>query len=249
MTVEDEMTCEEFKDTAPAYALAVVDEAERTACTRHLAQSGPHRGCAEAMGEARQVTEHLFAAALARAPSPRIWRAIEARITDVPPKAVGRRRPVREFGGWAVAAAAIGFYLFSSPMCTRRGTPALEGGGTTVPEALGLMTAPGTRVVAFNARQSGTGRATLIVNSVQRRALLVVDQIPLKSSQRLRLWGARGANDPTPLVPVSVAADGVAGADLGSRLFEPSAPDRLVLSSDGPNATSPGDILLTAEMR
>jgi hypothetical protein len=118
-----------------------------------------------------------------------------------------------------------------------------------VPEALGLMSAAGTRVVAFSARQAGIGRATLLVNPVQRRALVVVDKLPLKSSQRLRLWGARGANDPTPLCPVSIAADGFAAADLGSYLFEPSAPDRLVLATDGPNATSPGDILLTAEMR
>ena len=247
--MQDEMTCEEFKDTAPAYALAITSEAERSACTRHLARSGPHLGCPEAMGEARRVTDHLFEATPARTPSPRIWRAIEARITEVPPKTVGRRRSMREFGGWCVAAAAIGFYLFTSPMCTRQGPPAVDRATTTVPEVLGLMTAPGTRVVAFTARQVGDGRATLIVNSVQRRALVMVDQIPLKTSRRLRLWGSRGANDPIPLVPMSFTVNGVAAADLGATLFEPSAPDRLVLSDDGPHATSPGEILLAADIR
>ena len=70
MTVSDEMTCEEFTEMAPAYALAVLDEMERTACTRHLAQRGPHRGCQEAVGEARQVTACLAAAVPARPPSP-----------------------------------------------------------------------------------------------------------------------------------------------------------------------------------
>ena len=82
MTVSDEMTCEEFTEMAPAYALAVLDDTERTACTRHLAQSGPHRGCQEAVGEARQVTACLSAAVPARLPSPGLWRAIEARIAD-----------------------------------------------------------------------------------------------------------------------------------------------------------------------
>jgi hypothetical protein len=82
MTVSDQMTCEEFTEMAPAYALAVLDETERTACTRHLAQSGPHRGCEEALGEARQVTACLSAAVPARLPSPGLWRAIEARIGD-----------------------------------------------------------------------------------------------------------------------------------------------------------------------
>ena len=38
MTASDEMTCEQFTEMAPAYALAVLDETERTACTRHLAR-------------------------------------------------------------------------------------------------------------------------------------------------------------------------------------------------------------------
>ena len=80
MTASDEMTCEQFTEMAPAYALAVLDETERTACTRHLAQSGTHRGCQEALGEARQVTACLSAAVPARLPSPGLWRAIEARI-------------------------------------------------------------------------------------------------------------------------------------------------------------------------
>ncbi len=84
MTVSDEMTCEEFTEMAPAYALAVLDEMERTACTRHLAQGGPHRGCQEAVGEAQQLTARLSAAVPARPPSPGLWRAIEARIADVP---------------------------------------------------------------------------------------------------------------------------------------------------------------------
>jgi hypothetical protein len=84
MTVHDDLTCEAFKDMAPAYALAAVDDVERAACTRHLALGGPHRGCHAVVAEAQRVTTRLSAAVSAHAPSPRLWRAIEARIADVP---------------------------------------------------------------------------------------------------------------------------------------------------------------------
>lgn len=251
MTAQDDMTCEEFNGRAPAFALAVLDETERTACTRHLAQIGPHRGCQDAVGEARRVTARLSAAVPARAPSPRVWQAVEARIVDVP-RGGGtdkRRHRVRELGGWAVAAAVMGFYLVSTPVDRSRAV-AVEGQRSTAREALGLITAPGTRVVPFIPSKAGAGRATLIVNPAQQRALLLADQIPPEAAPRLRLWGARGPDVPTPLASVSfVAGDGIAAADLGASLFEPAPPDRLVLSADSPDATAPGDVLLTAETR
>jgi anti-sigma-K factor RskA len=123
MTASDEMTCEQFTEMASAYALAVLDETERTACTRHLAQSGPHRGCRQMVGEARRVTARLSAAVPARPPSPGLWRAIEARIADVPTRAVDRRRRPRGVGAWLVPAAIIGFTVVSALVGTGRGVP------------------------------------------------------------------------------------------------------------------------------
>jgi hypothetical protein len=112
------------------------------------------------------------------------------------------------------------------------------------------MTVPGTRAVAFIPRKFGVGRATLIVNPVQHRAILLADQIPPEAAPRLRLWAARGPNVPTSLAPVPfVASDGFAAADLGSALFAPAPPDQLFLSADSPDATAPEDILLTVETR
>ena len=136
MTVSDEMTCEEFTEMAPAYALAVLDEMERTACTRHLAQRGPHRGCQEAVGEARQVTACLAAAVPARPPSPGLWRAIEARISDVPAGAVDRRRRVREIAGWVVAAAVIGFTLVITRLDRDRRAVAADGHRSTARDGI-----------------------------------------------------------------------------------------------------------------
>ena len=243
------MTCEEFGDMAAAYALALVNEAERTACMRHLAQSGPHRGCTEAVGEAQQVSEHLSVVVAARAPSPGVWRAIEARIADLPAVAVDRRRRVREVGGWLVATAVLAFYLFSPPHDAGHRAEAIAGGRTMAREALGLMTAPGTRIVPFSARKDGAGRATLLVNPVQHRALLLAEQIPPEAAQQLRLWGAWGPSVPTPIAPVIIAGDGIAIADVGAYLFQQTPPDQLVLSADSPGATSPANVLLTAETR
>ncbi len=250
MTLQGELTCDEFNDMAPAYALAVLDEMERTACTRHLELTGPHRGCQQTVAEAHRVTARLSAAVPAHSPSPHLWRAIEARIADFPAGAgtVERRHRVRELGGWVVAAVVIGFYVATTPADRGRRAEAVDGRRSTAHEALGLMTAPGTRVVAFVPRKPGAGRATLIINPAQHRALLLADQIPPEAAPRLRLWGVRGANVPTPLAAVPfVTSDGMAAADLGSSLFEPTPPQRLVLSADSPDATSPGDILLTAE--
>jgi anti-sigma-K factor RskA len=131
--MQDEITCEDFVEMAPAYALEAVDEAERMALARHLAQPGPHRGCSEAVAEAVQVTSRLSEALPEQAPSPRLWRAIEARITDKPAVAVRRRSSVRELGGWCVAVAAVvvGVYLYKLPSDRGRRSVAQDRGQLT----------------------------------------------------------------------------------------------------------------------
>ena len=53
------MTCDEFKEMAPAYALVALDEQERAACAHHLATGFPHRGCREAIAAAELVAAQL----------------------------------------------------------------------------------------------------------------------------------------------------------------------------------------------
>lgn len=84
MTVKREMTCEEFKDLAAAYALGVLDESERIACAHHLAEGAPHRGCVAAIDEARWTTARLSAAVPAEELPPVLWPTLAARITGVP---------------------------------------------------------------------------------------------------------------------------------------------------------------------
>jgi anti-sigma-K factor RskA len=243
------MTCEQFLEMAPAYALGIVDADERAACAEHLAASGPHRRCAESVEEARAVALALARAVPARTPSPRIWRAIEARVGDVPRDAAARRRVWRELAGWFVAAAVMGFYLYSAPVDTRRRAIALEGAPSAIRDAMTLMTTSGTRLVVFAPRHADAGRATVIMSSSERRAVVLCDQVPPEAARRLRLWGVRGEAPAVPLAPMALSDDGVATAQLGATLFEPAPPDRLIISADPPAATAPAEVLLTAELR
>ena len=247
------MTCEEFKEMAPAYALGILDEAERTTCTRHLGQDGPHRGCPEAVGEARQVTERLAVGVAERVPSPGVWQAIETRIAGVPPVAVDCRRRLREVGGWVLAATVVGFYVFSMRVDLGRRAAALDGGRSTARDALALMTVPGTRsclsTVQPRARPAPEGPRSSSIPPSAARSCSPIRFRPRPHSG-CGYGGARGPDLPIPLAPVPiVAADGIAAADLGASLFEPRSPDHLVISADDPGAKSPGDVLLTAETR
>jgi anti-sigma-K factor RskA len=90
-----DITCEELKDMAAAYALGALDEADRIACTQHLARSGPHHGCASAVEDARRVIARLAASVPPLRPSPVLWHSIASRIVSILPTAIERRRRLR----------------------------------------------------------------------------------------------------------------------------------------------------------
>jgi hypothetical protein len=121
------MDCRSFKELVPALALDALDEAEAAACAAHLAEHGPHDGCAEAVSDARALAARLACALPERKVDRRVWRAIEDRAqaelaarraedhadgkdgTDDPPPR--RREPV----GWGVAVMLLGLYLARNP--------------------------------------------------------------------------------------------------------------------------------------
>ena len=244
------MTCDEFLEQAAAYALGVLDDGEQVGCTRHLLEPGPHRGCGVAVDEARAVAVSLSRGLPGRAPSPRLWRAIEARLGEIPREPGARRRMWRELAGWFVAAAVIGVYLYGAPIDNRkRAVAAAEGAPTTVRDAMALMTTPGTRLVAFVPQRTGAGRASVILNASAHRALVLCDRTPPEAARLLRVWVSRGPLTPTPLAPLTLSDEGVASVQLGPTLFEPTLPERLLISADGPTAQAPTEVLLSAELR
>ena len=117
------MTCDEFKEMAPAYVLIALDEQEHAACAHHLATRFPHRGCREAVAAAELVAAHMGAALIPQRPSPQVWRSIAARLHEdrgnspIPEDA--RRRSLYHLCGWLVAAALVGVYLYNAPLDRR----------------------------------------------------------------------------------------------------------------------------------
>ena len=119
----DRMTCDEFKEMAPAYALIALDEEERSACADHLAKAG-HHGCREAVASAEMVAARLGAALIPERPSPEVWRAIAARLPQdreagTLSDEAARRRGLYHLCGWLVAAALVGVYLYNAPIDLR----------------------------------------------------------------------------------------------------------------------------------
>jgi len=66
---EGDMSCDNFKELAPAFALEVLEGRERLACLRHLAG-------AEAVADTQAVAARLVAVLPAPAPSPDAWREL-----------------------------------------------------------------------------------------------------------------------------------------------------------------------------
>lgn len=118
------MDCKTFKELVPALALDALDDAERAACTAHLAEHGPHDGCAQADSDARALAARLAKALPERPVAPRVWRGIEDRAQA---ELAARRSSVKDDGddhppprrrepaGWGVAIILLGLYLARNP--------------------------------------------------------------------------------------------------------------------------------------
>ena len=132
------MTCDEFKELAPAYALIALEDEERRACAEHLASAAPHRGCLQALEEAGLVTARLGTALQPVVPAARVWQNIAAEVrTHRAGGAVAvsiarassieeaRRRGIYQICGWLLAVTLLGLYLYAFPFDLRRRHPAV----------------------------------------------------------------------------------------------------------------------------
>lgn len=130
------MTCDEFKELAPAYALIALEDDERLACAEHLASEAPHRGCLQAMEEAALVTARMGATLQPLVPPARVWQRIAAEVRANRaggPVAISiarassieeaRRRGIYQICGWLLAVTLLGLYLYAFPFDLRRRHP------------------------------------------------------------------------------------------------------------------------------
>ena len=89
--------------------------------------------------------------------------------------------------------------------------------------------------------QAGTGVA---VRSTVKR-LSASFQI---AGDWLRLWAIRNRAAPVLVSRLIATADGMATADLGTALFDPTLPDTLLVSVDPADAAAPRSVLLAARL-
>jgi hypothetical protein len=257
------MDCDEFKELAPAFALGALEELERAACAAHLASRNVavHAGCEDALGEAQAVAGRLASLLPPRQPHSRVWDAIEDGVTrnllgkDPLARAARlprRRRPAwRELGGWVVAAAMLGIYLYNAPFDSARNADAALAPPPAMQRAAALLMEGGTRLRPFRASaQTGqpAARGSLILNPSLRSAVVLVDRVVLQPGLGLRLWAVRGSAPPVPLARLDATVDGMATAELGEALFQPALPDELLLSVDPPDAGAPRSVRLVARL-
>ncbi|HXJ18863.1 MAG TPA: hypothetical protein VMT03_01415 [Polyangia bacterium] len=127
------ITCDEFKELAPAYALIALEDDERRACAEHLASESPHRGCLQALEEAVLVGARVGASLQPVMPAARVWQKIAAevranraggavavsfaRATSIEE---ARRRGIYQICGWLLAVTLLGLYLYAFPFDFRR---------------------------------------------------------------------------------------------------------------------------------
>ena len=154
------MTCDEFKELAPAYALIALDEDERRACAHHLATVAPHRGCVEAVEQAALVAARLGTALAPTLPLPHVWQNIAAQVRTqraggalaTAASAVSleeaRRRGIYHICGWVLAAALLGLYLYATPFDFRRRQSSTPGAAVEPATAMGGATAASAQLVA-----------------------------------------------------------------------------------------------------
>ena len=251
------MHCTDFKELVHALALGALDQAEASACAAHLASTGPHDGCHEAEQEARLLAARLTDALPDHAANPRVWRAIEDRVqAEAPARPRPRRRRRRSLGreiaGWSLAALMFGLYISKGK--SREGqsaeAPLLSSPQAERAATLTLMMAPEMRRYLFRPAQTGTARAALFFDVSSHNAVILIDRIgPTPAGHGLHLWAVRGSDAAPALVgrlgPVSA---GMAAAEVGNKLFERGLPGKLLLSSDPAEASSPGSVLMVANL-
>ena len=246
------MDCRDFKDLVAALALGALDKSERADCVAHLATRGQHDGCHKAETHARALVARLADVLPDHPVKPGVWHAIEQRVTaSGPPPAPTRRRPRwRELGGWVVAAALLALYVQKGPLRASSFADAASASPPAFEHAAALMMDQKVRRYVFRPAQGGTARGALLLAPSLRKAMILIDRVaPPRPGHGLHLWAVRGAGAPPALVTCLDAANvGIAIADLGPILFEPTLPSELLLSNDPADAASPHSVLMTANL-
>jgi len=247
------MDCKDFKDLSPALALDALGDSERAACASHLISAETHDGCRDIEPEARRVAARLTGVLPDHPVHPRVWQAIEQRLTRGlagAPRAAIRWPRWREISGWLAAAVALGLglYLHKVPTIALSIADAAVDTRGASERAATLMTDRQMRRYLFWPAKAGNARAALIVAPGFRGALVLIDRVaPPPPGHELHLWAVRGpVGPPALLTRIALGKEGSAIAEIGATLFDTVLPGQLLLSTDPAGASAPASVMLVA---
>jgi anti-sigma-K factor RskA len=265
------MTCAELRELAAAFALGALEPEERAEVERHLASSGPHEGCVEAVDRARATAVELAHALPEVKPDRAVWSAIAARLGAGRARSWARVGPV----GWAAVAAAAVALLFlqlermessrrrdeasqaralaDSASAERERLRAelrqLEGTAALQRDALALLDRPGTRLVPLAPQPGQTGRAVALLNLAEGRTVIAASSLPPETGKVYQLWVIRGAAPPRPAGFMQPTAGASAAGEIDRALLQEGPPDALAVSLEPAGGSpSPTQVVLVGRV-
>ena len=262
------MTCAEFKEVVEAYALGMLDPAERAAADAHLAER-EHDGCLEALRAANRAVSLLALALPPVAPAPSTWDSIVSRTAAATVPARASRFDVIP---WLVAAAAVLLFMWAlrdratlqrelraaadhaQTQASERAQcvadlERLRADARLQREALALLSQPGSKVVTLAAAGGAATSANVIMRAGDQRAYLVGHNLQAPAGRDYELWVIRG----TRKIPAGLLrgdATGTLVTALDPTLMREGLPDALAvtLESTGGHDAPQGPIVAVGKI-
>lgn len=227
------MNCTEFKQSVASFALAALDDGQEAECRSHLADPGPHEGCAEALAQAKATAAQLGFALEPRRPPERVWQAIERGIGLQAIEDVPRPRLLRQLGAWSLAVLAV-LLLLRTHSHALRLEDQLRRTGHALAKVRSYAEVTGKTLEDVRARETETERrlaATLSDQTAARQCTVLrerqVQQLALQRDALAML------ERPTTKVVSLQAQEGKAGR--ASVVFSPEQGRAIVFASSLPD--------------
>jgi anti-sigma-K factor RskA len=264
------MNCADFKEQVGAWALGALSATEAREMEEHLAAGHKHEGCQAALDQAKLTSAQLALSLPPVRPGERVWPGIESKTGEAAVKSSGskgRKPPYKEILYWAIAAGmALTIHLVNQDrneqtaradknqklLTEARGLLSqherclkdlqeIKSNVTLQRDAIALLQAPATKVVALEPTQNGSPyRGSAIVNLAEHRTIIVTSTLPRFRDQDFELWIIRGSEPPVPAGLMHQSDEGIMVGEIGGHLLQGNAPDAFAVSREAKGGSATG---------
>jgi anti-sigma-K factor RskA len=255
------MTCAEFRELAPLYAVGALSPEEMAAAEAHL-QEPKHEGCFEALNTASAGAEMLARSLVPVKPDDSVWRGIQTKLQPADRRQHPRGMGLRERAAWFIAAAAVlvcaitfvarrqllqnNATLASAWVDTNgakdeclRDLGASRAEGDKLRSVVALLQSPSSKVLAF-APQPGQPvfAARAVVDLAQHKAMVLSASLPKQAGKDFQLWILHGST-PEPAGLLRGDSSGTVIASIDPALLGSSF-DALAVSVEAKGGSTTG---------